>query len=166
MALLSWNWDDFGYDYQIDIDEICHTIEHPYGGGYAATRPEASKMQKAFMIDMLVMSSQQWINFVEFWRAVHGSADAFYFQFPSELYGSPGFGGFPFTFGSILLSGSSGYGGYGGMEPPDGFDADQESGYGEGPILTCKFVGNRLPQKYRSDMPNHWRVTAVVREVA
>ncbi len=147
MALLMWNWDDFSYYYQIDIDEICHTIEHPYGGGYAASRPEASKMQKCFYVDMLAMNPAQWLNFVVFWRAVHGNADAWYFQIPYEIYGSPG------------------YGGYGGLEPADGFDADQAVGYGEGPIFTCQFVGKKLPQKYRSDRPNHWRVTATIREV-
>lgn len=163
---LSWNWDDYGYYAELSIEEICHTIEHPYGGGYDASRPEASKMQKEFHVDFTAMTSQQWINLIEFWRSVHGNADAFYFQFPTELYGSPGFGGFPFTFGSILLSGSSGYGGYGGMEPPDGFDADQESGYGEGPIFTVKFVGNRLPQNYKSDLPGYWAANVILREVA
>lgn len=167
MTLLSWNWDDYGYFAELGIDEVCHTIRHQYGGGYDASRPEASKMQKEFQIQFTYMTSENWIFLVEFWRSVHGNADAFYFQFPAELYGSPGYGGFTFTFGSILLAGGSGYGGYGGVEPPDGFDADQAVGYGEGPIFTTKFVNDRLPQRHRSDIPGYWRTDQIlIREVA
>ena len=105
-------------------------------------------MQKAFGMVWHVMTAPEWLALVEFWRSVYGSADAFYWEFPVELYGSPG------------------YGGYGGLEPDDGFDADQDVGYGAGPIFTVKFVGNELPQKYRTTVPGRWRVETTIREVA
>lgn len=145
---LTWNWDDVGRFADINPTDICHTIEHPYGGGYCASRPENSKMQKEFEISMLAMTSAEWLNLVEFWRSVKGNGDAFYFQFPIEIYGSPG------------------YGGYGGLEPSDGFDADQAVGYGEGPILTVRFVGNKLHQKQHSEIPFHWQANFILREVA
>lgn len=147
MALLTWSWDDIGYPDELDPTDICHTIEHPYVG-YSASRPGSTKMQKAFAMVWYRMQSDKWLALIEFWRSVHGSANAFYWEFPLELYGSPG------------------YGGYGGLEPDDGFDADQDTGYGSGPIFTTRFVGNELPQRFRAGGPGRWRVEATLREVA
>ncbi len=147
MALLTWDWDDFGLPDSMEPTDICHTISHPYGGGYDASRPEASKMQKAFAYGWLNMSSARWLAFIEFWRSVKGNANAFYWPFPVGLYGSPG------------------YGGYGGLEPPDGFDADIEAGFGDGPILTVKFISNEQPQRWKNGT-NRWVVNTAVREVA
>lgn len=144
---LTWNWADVGLSAEIKVTEICHTIEHQYGGGYCASRPEADKMQKEFDINMLVMTTAQWLALVEFWRSVHGNADAFYFQFPIELYGSPG------------------YGGYGGLEPADGFDADAAVGYGEGPIFLARFVDRQMPQSHLLSF-NKWTAQFKIREVA
>jgi hypothetical protein len=148
MALSTWNWDDFGRPISMDPTDICHTISHQYGGGYDASRPAATKMQKAFAFGWNNMSTAQWLAFVEFWRSVRGNANAFYWPFPIELYGAPG------------------YGGYGGLEPSDGFDADIEVGYGEGPIFTTKFISPELPQKWKSRTYNRWIVSTAVREVA
>lgn len=147
MTLMTWPWDDIGYPGEMDVTDICHTIEHTYSG-YSASRPGSTKMQKAFSMVWPIMNTDQWLALIEFWRSVYGSANAFYWEFPVTLYGSPG------------------YGGYGGLEPPDGFDADIDVGYGSGPIFTVKFVGNELPQRYRGNSPGYWKVEATVREVA
>lgn len=147
MTLSTFPWDDIGYPQDLEVTDFCHTIEHDYDG-YSASRPGASKMQKAFKMTWDGMTGAQWIALVEHWRSVFGSANAFYYQFPIELYGSPG------------------YGGYGGLEPPDGFDADADVGYGTGPIFTVKYVGKQLPQKYKTGTPGRWHVEATVREVA
>lgn len=146
MALLSFPWDLIGYPTDLEITDICNSISHPYNG-YSASRATSGKIQKLFAHTWIV-TTDQWIAFVEFWRSVYGNVNAFYYQFPVELYGSPG------------------YGGYGGTEPPDGFDADQPVGYGEGPILTVRFAEKQLPQKYRTNFPGTWSVQASMREVA
>jgi hypothetical protein len=148
MALSTFPWDEVGEANEMEIEEISHVIDHPYGGGYSASRPAATKMQKAILTKWEAMTTAQWLALVGFWRSVYGPANAFYLHFPFELYGSPG------------------YGGYGGLEPDDGFDADQDVGFGSGPVFTVKFVGNRLPQKYRTRFPGRWQVEATFREVA
>lgn len=147
MALLTFPWDDVGMANIMEITESCSTVTHSYSG-YSATRSMSQKMQKIFTITWVAMTSVQWLKFIEFWRSVYGNANAFYWEFPYELYGSPG------------------YGGYGGLEPGDGFDADDFVGAGDGPIMTVRFVGSDLPQKRLRNMPGYWEVKATFREVA
>jgi len=147
MSLLSWDWDDIGYPQEIDITEVCHTLRHEYGGGYAATRPASQKMQKMFNLIYPGMDSANWLNLVEFWRSVYGSANAFYFEFPLGLYGTPAWGGE--TIG----------------DPADGFDTDQDVGFGSGAIFTVRFAEDTLPQKYNSFHPGLWAVSFSLLEV-
>ena len=144
---VSWDWDDIGYPIEIQIEEICHTISHPYGGGYAASRPASQKMRKLFTLIWPAMTAAKWLNLIEFWRSVYGSADAFYFEFPIALYGSPS------------------YGGYFIGDPADGFDTDQEVYYGCGPVFTVRFAEPRLLQKVNARHPGKWAVQAKILEV-
>jgi hypothetical protein len=146
MSLLVFPWDDIGYPTEMDVIEHAHVTTHPYSGGYSSSRPDGTKIQKSITMRWNAMTSAEWLELVEFWRSVGGPANAFYYEF-IEIYGSPG------------------YGGYGGLEPLDGFDADQDAGYGDGPIFTVRFVEANLPQRYRSGF-NIWSVEATVREVA
>ena len=69
-------------------------------------------MQKQFRLTWPGMEAANWLALVEFWRSCHGPADAFYFEFPVDLYGSPSYGGENIG------------------EPDDGFDTDYEVGFG------------------------------------
>ena len=144
---LQWDWDDIEYPREIEITEICHTISHKYGGGYAASRPASQKMQKHFKLVFPAISSTSWLNLIEFWRSVYGSANAFFWEFPVALYGSPA------------------YGGYFIGDPPDGFDTDQEVYYGCGPVFTVRFAEDRLPQRVHAYHPGKWNITVPLLEV-
>lgn len=144
----TFSWDDAGMANDIEVEDICHTVKHQYGGGYNASRAGATKMQKRFKVTWEFMTGAQWLYLVEFWRNQFGSANAFYWEFPNGVYGSPG------------------YGGYGGLEPDDGFDADIDTGFGGGPAFTVKFEENSLVQKYIPGTANRWRVQVSLLEVA
>lgn len=146
--MYTWSWDDIGYPVEIETTEICHTISHGYGAGYSASRAGAQRMQKLFTMVYPAMTSANWLALVEFWRSVYGSADAFYWEFPMALYGSP-------VYGSVA-----------GEESADGFDADYDTGYGGGPAFTVRFAEDRLPQKVRAQHPGKWAVTVPIIEVA
>ena len=94
------------------------------------------------------MTAAKWLNLVEFWRSVYGSANAFYFEFPMELYGSPSYGGLNIG------------------EPDDGFDTDEEVYYGCGAVFTVRFSEDNLPQRYNSLFPGLWAVRVPITEVA
>lgn len=143
----AWDWDDIGYPNSLDVRDICHTIRHGYGGGYAASRPAAQKMQKYFVLTYTTMPSANWLNLIEFWRSVYGSANAFYFEFPVSLYGSPSYGGLNIG------------------DPADGFDTDQEVYYGCGPVFTVRFAENELLQKADARYPGRWQVVVPMFEV-
>lgn len=147
MTLPTWSWDDIGYPDDLKVTEICSEVSHPYSG-YVATRPDGNRIQKAFHLMWERMPSDRWLNLVEFWRLVKQSSGIFYWEFPLQLYGSPG------------------YGGYGGLEPDDGFDADIDAGFGAGPTFTTLFVGAELPQHFRQGGPGRWHVEATLREFA
>ena len=144
---ISWDWDDIGYPQEIQIEEICHTISHAYGGGYAASRPASQKMQKLFTLTWPAMTAAQCLNLIEFWRSVYGSADAFFWEFPVSLYGAPAYGGLNIG------------------DPADGFDTDQEVGYGDPAWFTVRFAEDRLPQKVNAHFPGKWAVQAKILEV-
>ena len=144
----TWSWDDIGYPQEIDVVDMAHTIRHEYGGGYAATRPAAHKIQKMFTMFYPGMPTANWLELVEFWRSVYGGADAFYWEYPAALYGSP-------VYGSVA-----------GEDPPDGFDADYDTGFGGGPAFTVRFAEDTLPQKIRAHFPGLWVVTVPIIEVA
>ena len=147
MALLTFPWDDVGMANEMEVTEYCHTLRHSYSGGYAATAPDGTRIQKLFSITWLFMTPAQWLALVEFWRSVGGSSNAFYIEFPVELYGSPG------------------YGGYGSIEPDDGFDADLDTGFGGGPAFTVRFNEDSMSQKYTKGF-QRWSVQVSFMEVA
>ena len=146
MTIKTFPHDDIGNPSYVYPTDICHSHSDDFGGGYQASRLESGKMQKLFDVVWPQMSSAQWLALVVFWRSV-GNAKAFYWQFPVGIYGSPGFGG------------------YGGLEPEDGFDADQPVGAGEGPIFTAKFVDPKLPQRFETGM-QYFYVKTQIREIA
>jgi len=123
-------------------------------------------MQKKFKITWETMSPSEWLNLVEFWRSVHGDVDAFYWEFPIELFGSAGWDGFnPIVFGQAEF-GEATFGNYGIYEPEDGFDADDTgSGYGDGPVFLAWFDEPNLPQRYLTGY-KRWRVQTTIAEVA
>lgn len=148
MTILTFSWDDVGMADDITVTEICHTARTDYGAGYQATRAKATKMQKQFEIVWKYMRPEKWLNLVEFWRSVYGSANAFYWEFPIEMYDVGAFGGDDM-----------------GVEDPGGWDSEGDGmGFGAGPVFLVRFVEDSLPQKYRHY--NFWVVTAVLREVA
>lgn len=146
MTLLVFPWDDIGKPSELEVIEHSNIVSHKYSGGYSSTRPDGTRIQKSIYVKWPAMTPAEWLAFIEFWRSVGGAANAFNFEF-IELYGSPG------------------YGGYGGIEPYDGFDADLDTGYGDGPILTVRFTNPDQPQRHRTGF-NLWEVETTVREVA
>lgn len=149
MALDYFPWDEVGDGSQMEVVDTAH---ERVGG----------KIQLNLKISWRAMPPSQWLALREFWRSCGGGVDnpdafgggyvatrvkAFYFEFPVTLYGSPG------------------YGGYGGLEPADGFDADAAAGYGSGPVFTMFFLGRTLKQSYLTGY-NRWQVTVNLREVA
>ena len=140
-------WSTIGHDrdMSIQIDEICNTLRTNYGAGYIATRARTTKMQKMFDIKWKVMERPNWLALLTFWRSVHGSADAFYFQYPEEFYDTGGYGGSDV-----------------GDEPADGFDGTP---YGEGSIFLVRFVNDNLPQTVLVDKGMYWEVSATLQEV-
>ncbi len=126
----TFSWDDCGLPNAIEVEDICHTVRHGYGKGYDSTRAGSTKMQKRFKITWESMTVPSgWL-----WLSSGGSV----------------------RIGQCLLLGvslmaftaSPGYGGYGGLEPDDGFDADYDTGFGGGPAFTVKFEDDSLIQKY------------------
>lgn len=148
MTLLYFPWASLPDPQTFKVKDICHTIRHEYGGGYTASRRDGTKIQKEIYMKWDNLTGPQWLAIVEFYRSVGGSAEAFYFEFPVGLYGSPG------------------YGGYANLEPPDGFDNDAAVGYGNGPIMIARFDDDELSQEYYYDHFQHWIVEATVREIA
>jgi hypothetical protein len=146
MAYEQFPWDDVGNPNGMEVIEHCFSVSHQYSGGYSASRSDGTRILKSFMITMEVATAAQWLAFIEFWRAHHGSVDAFNIEFPLELCGS------------------AGYGGYGGLEPADGFVADRLQGYGEGPNFDVRFVGDDLPQRYRVEA-DRWEFDFEVRQI-
>lgn len=164
MALLTFPWDDIGQPSSMSIDDICHTRSDPFGGGYSASITQGGRMQKIFRIVWPSMEPAEWIELLSFWRSVHGNADAFYFQIPTTIFGSPGWGGFNQAIFGEAVFGEATFTSAGSFDPDDGFDADQEVGFGDGPIHTCKFVDQSLPQQYLTGF-SRWRVETSIREV-
>jgi hypothetical protein len=148
MTISTWSWDDIGYPQKIDIIEKCHTINHAYGGGYAASRAGSHKMQKLFTLTYPGMPKANWVNLIEFWRSVYGSADAFYWEYPEGIYGSPSYGG------EVI------------GDPNDGFDTDYEVGFGCGPVFTCRFAENDLIQEWSAIFPEIFAIKVSIFEVA
>lgn len=159
MAILTFPWNDIGQVSELTVTDLAHTIKHEFAGGYQASRAQATKMQKQFDLTWWALESNQWLSLVEFWRNVRGSADAFYFEYPREVYGvSPGFGGFGFD-----ESGDPEHG----FDIEEGYDADEVTHMK--PIFLARFVSDSLQQKVLHNVPmgfDRWFVNTQIREVA
>lgn len=148
MTILTFSWDDVGMANEITVTEICHTARTGYVAGYQATRVQSTKMQKQFNVAWTAMKFEQWLKLVEFWRSVYGSANAFYWEFPLEMYDVGAFGGDDM-----------------GEEDPGGWDSEGNGmGFGAGPVFLVRFADDKLPQKYKH--VDRWVVNAVLLEVA
>ena len=148
MTILTFPWDDISMANGISVTEICHTARTSYKGGYDSTRVRATKMQKQFEPSWAAMEPVHWLNFIEFWRSVYGSANAFYWEFPRALYDVAGFGG-----DNV------------GIEDPGGWDTEGEGmGFGAGPVFLVRFAEDLIVQKYLKQYAR-WSLSAKIREV-
>ena len=148
MTISTFSWNDVGMADDIDVTEICHTARTDYGAGYQATRAQATKMRKQFQVTWKYMRPAQWLALIEFWRSVYGSANAFYWEYPMEMYSVGAWGGDD-----------------AGTEDPGGWDSEGDGmGFGAGSVFLVRFADDKLPQKYKHY--NYWVVTATFLEVA
>lgn len=148
MPILTFPWDNVGACSGLDVTEKCHTLRTEYSAGYIATRAKATKMPKAFGVTWRFMRFEEWLALVEFWRSVHGSADAFYFEFPIAMYDVGAFGGDDL-----------------GEEDPGGWDSEGDGiGFGSGPVFLVRFAEDTMLQKHKK--PFYWGVKIILEEVA
>ena len=148
MTILTFPWDDIGPANELTVVDISRTYKTDYEGGYQATRPKTTKMPKRFTVTWNFLKNDQWLAFVEFWRSVFGSANAFYWEFPMELYDVGAWDGDDM-----------------GTEDPGGWDSEGDGmGFGAGPVFLVRFGEDTLQQKYRE--PGYWTVAAVFDEIA
>ena len=142
----TWSWTDIGMASNIKVVEQGVKITHPYGKGYRSSRSGTSRILKDFVLIYDAATNAQWLKLVEFWRSQFGTA--FYWEYPVEIYGA------------------GGYGGYAGIVPDDGFTAVIDTGAGGGPSFLVEFEGDSLPQRYQSDLPGHWTYEFTLLEVS
>ena len=164
MTIQTFSWDDVGMANAIEVTEVCHSIRHSYAA-YSAARKTSGRIQKQFKVTWSSMSPSEWLALIEFWRSVR-NVEAFYWEFPIELFGSPGWGGYgPAVYGTAVY-GTDLYGAYGAFDPDDGFDAENDGvGFGDGPVFLAWFMEPTLPQRYRTGF-QRWQVTANIGEFA
>jgi hypothetical protein len=148
MAIKVFPWSDVGQVSQegFQVTEIAHTVKHAYGGGYHASRAEATKIQKEMRVTWSAMTSAQWLALVRFWRSVNGDAEAFHFEYPVAVVGWDDV-----------------------ADPDDGFDLElDDSTTGTKPVFLVNFTEPTLPQAYRSEINEdsgfRFRVSITVRE--
>jgi hypothetical protein len=99
-------------------------------------------MPKSFEMTWTSARYSEWLAMVRFWRSVYGSANAFYWQFPIELYGVGGWGG------------QDGF-----VEDPGGWDAEGEGfDYNEGPVFLVRFAKDSFQQQYEGPVTFGWNV--------
>jgi hypothetical protein len=140
-------WDSIELPNGMEITEFSHTVKHNYQG-YSVSRATTTKVQKQFTLTWNAIDSASWLKVVEFWRLVHGNADAFYFQFPVGIYGVSGYGGEATT-----------------DDLPYGFESEYDFGYGSGAVFLVTFVEDNLKQKWVPSGVNRWKMQITVREV-
>lgn len=145
MSILTFPWDDVGACSGIEPYDRCFTIKDKYIG-YIASRPATTRKVKGFKVHHKMMTTEQWLALVEFWRKV-GDHDAFYWEFPIALYGVAGYGGDNL-----------------GEEDFGGWDTEGDGmGFGAGPVFLVQFETDILYQKHIK--PFYWGVSYVVVEV-
>jgi hypothetical protein len=118
----------------VDLADVVKTQFH---SGHSQTRAANTGIPKRFALSWY-LPVDQYLDFVEFCRARHGAAQEFFWQWPFDGYGLPG------------------YGGIGQEEDPTGFDTHPLAAVvpiGEGPYFLVKFVD--LPT-YRLDLQTKW----------
>lgn len=146
MTIYTFPWDDIGIPNDIQVSEVCHTARTDYGAPYQATRALATKIQKKIDIYWTAMKFEEWLALIEFWRSVYGSANAFNWEFPLEMYDVGAFGGDDM-----------------GIEDPGGWDSEGDGiGFGSGPVFLVRFLDDELPQKYQ--YVDRWIVNTTVLE--
>jgi hypothetical protein len=139
-------WDDIGEPSKVDMVDHCDTIATPYpNSGYNATRLVHTRKLKMFRMDWEWMEPSELLSLVDFWRG-HGSASAFYWQYPWTLFGVSGFGG-PV-----------------GYDSGDGFESDVEFGYGMGVVFTTRFLENSLDEPH-SHGGQYYGSSVIIEEV-
>ncbi len=154
MAIKLFPWDTIGDPSKLDITEIAHTVKHPYGGGYHASRKEGTKMQKQIKIGWDAMAETRWLAFMTFWRSVGGDAEAFHFEYPITVDGW-----------DIGLNPSAAL-----ADPGDGFDLelDDSTVSGDSPIFLVNFTTDNVDQSLLKNVnpARRFRIITSVTEVA
>ena len=123
--------------------DVSSTVRVEFEGGYKETRARHTRIVKIFEVEWDSLPTSEYLALLEFWRARNGGADAFYWQFPLEMYGEPGWGGYD-------------------ADPPDsssgsGYETDYEVGWGEGPKFLVRFLDDELEQTYSTEY-DRWSV--------
>ena len=114
--------------YKLETTDLAEIIKTQFQAGYSQTSAANTGIPKRFALSWL-LPVDQYLDFVEFLRSVHGGADEFFWQWPFGGYGLPG------------------YGGIGGEEDPAGFDTHvlaETVAVGYGPYFLVKFVGDPI----------------------
>jgi len=154
MAIQLFPWTTIGQVNKLDVQEVSHTVKHPYGGGYHASRKQGTKMQKEFKLGWGAMTEAQWLAFITFWRSVGGDAEAFHFEYPIVIAGW-----------DIGLNPSSAL-----TDPGDGYDLelDDSTVSGDKSIFLVNFATNKVNQSLIKTVNSARRfaLTTAVREVA
>lgn len=133
--------------YDMSPNDLAEIIEDEFQAGYSQTAPAATGIPKEVDVAFKVPTNE-YLDFVEFWRARHGGAEEFFWQWPLQGFGLPG------------------YGGIGGEEDPTGFDTHplaRDVAVDEGPLFLVKFRG-RYDAKYDSAHPGWWNIKFTIRE--
>ena len=127
--------------------DLAEIIEDEFQAGYSQTAPAATGIPKEFELAYKV-PTDEYLDFVEFYRARHGGAEEFFWQWPLDGFGLPG------------------YGGIGGEEDPTGFDTHplaRDVAIGEGPFFLVKFKG-QPEHGYDQAHPGWWNIKMTLRE--
>lgn len=123
--------------------DVASTVRVEFEGGYKETRARHTRILKVFELEWDHLPADEYLAFLEFWRARNGASEAFYWQFPLEMYGEPGWGGHD-------------------TDPPDsgsgtGFESEVDVGWGEGPKFLVRFLEDELHQEYSTEY-DRWTV--------
>ena len=139
MAIETFPWDEIRNPISIKVRDKASVVRTKFEGGYEHTRARNTSIPKQFELFWNAMEASDWMALLKFFRARHGGAEAFYWQFPIGIYG----------------------------EPTDiseaGFESEIEVGFGEGPIFLVQFVNDELEQEYLN--ADRWRMTVVLEEI-
>ena len=139
-------WDDIGLPYEMRERDITETLETEFIKGPPQTRARFTQIPKEFEFSLREKTTDQKMYFVEFWRSVFGKAGVFFWQYPLEIAGFPGAGGFGIE------------------DDPTGFINDPDavdSGAGEGPYFKVRFANEPVEMTYNMSS-QRWAIGPVV----